>query len=218
MLYNYTLQYEYTHIIYLPFHSRARESSLECGGGDCVVPLDLPLPHQNGTAARPAQLLQPLITVTINPLEQNEITFVPPSPMVEARPRLDTEDERKLSIGSASSFDEDPEQDNSLVAGQPRDGAIRRVSDISHINELRREISGLSHLASEFYEVKKIDPDKLSLDSIHLRVLSRCANYQVEVSKKFHEISQYSNNSPNRAFTHNHNGPYLQSLVLKSPI
>ena len=196
MLYNYTLQY--THIIYLPFHSRARESSLECGGGDCVVPLDLPLPHQNGTAARPAQLLQPLITVTINPLEQNEITFVPPSPMVEARPRLDTEDERKLSIGSASSFDEDPEQDNSLVAGQPRDGAIRRVSDISHINELRREISGLSHLASEFYEVKKIDPDKLSLDSIHLRVLSRCANYQVEVSKKFHEISQYSNNSPNK--------------------
>ena len=43
-------------------------------------------------------------------------------------------------------------------------GAVRRVSDISHINQLRREISGLSHLASEFYEVKKADPDNLSLD------------------------------------------------------
>ena len=30
--------------------------------------------------------------------------------------------------------------------------------------QLRREISGLSHLASEYYEVKKADPDNISLD------------------------------------------------------
>ena len=47
-------------------------------------------------------------------LEQNKITFVPPLPMVEARPRLEPVDKRKLSIGSASIFDEDLE----LVAGQ----------------------------------------------------------------------------------------------------
>ena len=45
--------------------------------------------------------------------------------------------------------------------------ATRRVSDIScNIDELRREISGLSHLASELYSVTKTttDPDKMSLD------------------------------------------------------
>ena len=47
-------------------------------------------------------------------LEQNKITFVPPLPMVETRPRLEPVDKRKLSIGSASIFDEDLE----LVAGQ----------------------------------------------------------------------------------------------------
>ena len=47
-------------------------------------------------------------------LEQNKITFVPPLPMVEARPRLEPVDKRKLSIGSVSIFDEDLE----LVAGQ----------------------------------------------------------------------------------------------------
>ena len=46
--------------------------------------------------------------------EHNKITFVPPLPMVEARPRLEPVDKRKLSIGSASIFDEDLE----LVAGQ----------------------------------------------------------------------------------------------------
>ena len=43
-------------------------------------------------------------------LEQNKITFVPPL----RRPRLEPVDKRKLSIGSASIFDEDLE----LVAGQ----------------------------------------------------------------------------------------------------
>ena len=90
------------------------------------------------------------------------------------------EEERKLSIGSASSFDEEDDT-NALAAGSSRD--IRRVSDISHINELRREISGLSHLASEYYEVKKADPDNISLDSIHVRVLGRCAKYQVRETK-----------------------------------
>lgn len=160
--------------------------SEECG--DCRIQVDSSLaglPEQcpqhsaNGSLLLRPQLPQPLITVTINPLEKNEMTFVPPSPMVEARRRLE-EDERKLSIGSASSLDEDPEDMNSLGL---RNSDIRRVSDISHINELRREISGLSHLASEFYEVKKIDPDKLSLDSIHLRVLSRCTKYQMIESK-----------------------------------
>ena len=44
--------------------------------------------------------------------------------------------------------------------------SVRRVSDISHINQLRREISGLSHLASEYYEIKKIDADNISLDRL----------------------------------------------------
>ena len=161
--------------------------SEECG--DCRITVDSSLAglpdqcqhHHNGSLLLRPQLPQPLITVTINPLEKNEMTFVPPSPMVEARRRLE-EDERKLSIGSASSLDEDPEVDRNSL-GLMRNSDIRRVSDISHINELRREISGLSHLASEFYEVKKIDPDKLSLDSIHLRVLSRCTKYQMIESK-----------------------------------
>ena len=161
----------------------------EESGGDCRIEVDSSqgLPEQsqhsaNGSLALRPALLQPLITVTINPLEKNEMTFVPPSPMVEARRRLETEeDERKLSIGSASSLDEDPEENMDTLGLRNCD--IRRVSDISHINELRREISGLSHLASEFYEVKKIDPDKLSLDSIHLRVLSRCTKYQMIESK-----------------------------------
>ena len=116
------------------------------------------------------------------------MTFVPPSPMVESRKRLEEEEDRKLSIGSASSFDEDPDDSNMLGLG---DCGIRRVSDISHINELRREISGLSHLASEFYEVKKTsDPDNISLDSIHLRVLSRCAKYAM-IESKSDKASRY---------------------------
>ena len=158
--------------------------SEECG--DCRIQIDsslagLPEQTSNGSLSlRRPTLPQPLITVTINPLEKNEMTFVPPSPMAEGRRRLE-EDERKLSIGSASSLDEDPELDGHTLGLRNCD--IRRVSDISHINELRREISGLSHLASEYYEVKKIDPDKLSLDSIHLRVLSRCTKYQMIESK-----------------------------------
>jgi hypothetical protein len=29
------------------------------------------------------------------------------------------------------------------------------VSEISHINELRREMSGMEHLASEYYEISR---------------------------------------------------------------
>ena len=135
--------------------------------------------HQNGTLL--PCLPQPLITVTINPLEKNEITFVPSSPLTAPRGRtLMDDEERKLSIGSASSLDDEDDR-NALAAGSSRD--IRRVSDISHINELRREISGLSHLASEYYEVKKADPDNISLDSIHVRVLGRCDKYQVRETK-----------------------------------
>ena len=136
--------------------------------------------HQNGTLA--PCLPQPLITVTINPLEKNEITFVPSSPLTAPRGRtLMDDEERKLSIGSASSLEEEQEEErNGLAAGSNRD--IRRVSDISHINELRREISGL-RLTSEYYEVKKADPDSISLDSIHVRVLGRCAKYQVRETK-----------------------------------
>lgn len=135
---------------------------------------------QHNGSLRPF-LPQPLITVTINPLEKDEMTFVPPSPMIEPR-KMIGDDDRKLSIGSASSFDDDPDPDHNSLG--LRDCNIRRVSDISHINELRREISGLSHLASEFYEVKTMsDPDNVSLDSIHQRVLSRCAKYQMIESK-----------------------------------
>ena len=55
---------------------------------------------------------QPLITITLNSLEQNELTFVP-SPQKEELHYLqcqqqDDENERKLSIGSASSLMEEP--------------------------------------------------------------------------------------------------------------
>ena len=150
----------------------------------------LPDQSQQNGSLRPL-LPQPLITVTINPLEKDEMTFVPPSPMIETRKRVEEQEEdRKLSIGSASSFDDDPDGDNNML-GLADCGGIRRVSDISHINELRREISGLSHLASEFYEVKKTsDPDNISLDSIHLRVLSRCAKYAM-IESKSDKASRY---------------------------
>ena len=58
--------------------------------------------------------------------------------------------------------------------------SMRRVSDISTINQLRREISGMNHLASEYYSVRAVDdPDNLSLDSLHVRTLARCQKYQV---------------------------------------
>jgi len=115
---------------------------------------------------------QPLITVTINPLEQDEVTFIPPSPMLEMKNTCF--DERRSSIGSSSSMED---EDRSMLGLSSFN--VRRVSDISHINELRREISGLSHLASEFYTIKKVDDlDTISLDSLHVRTLSRCAKYQ----------------------------------------
>ena len=107
-------------------------------------------------------------------MEHNEVTFIPPSPMLEKKKI--SFDERKESIGSASSIME--EDDTSMLTLSSCD--VRRVSDISHINQLRREIPGMSHLASEFYTVRKLaDPDNISLDSLHVRTLSRCAKYQV---------------------------------------
>ena len=41
--------------------------------------------HHNGTLLPFLPVGQPLITVTINPLEKDEMTFVPPSPMSEQR-------------------------------------------------------------------------------------------------------------------------------------
>lgn len=114
----------------------------------------------------------PLITVTINPLEQDEVTFIPPSPPLEENGAKDFFTERHLSIGSCGSLNE--EEDRMLGSRLRANNSFRRVSDISHIKQLRREVPGLSHLASEFYEVTTADPDNISLDSIHIRVLDRC--------------------------------------------
>jgi len=118
----------------------------------------------------------PLITVTINPLEQDEVTFIPNSPPMEVDTRgRDFFQERHLSIGSAGSLDTEGDDRNRLQAvGR---GSFRRVSDISHIKQLRKEVPGFSHLASEYYEVREVDPDdsdNISLDSLHIRVLERC--------------------------------------------
>ena len=76
-----------------------------------------------------------------------------------------------IFIGSASSLQSESHQ---LVLP---DLGIRRVSEISHINELRREVSGMDHLTTEFYEIsREPNPDQISLDSIHKRVLKRCQN------------------------------------------
>ena len=143
----------------------------------------------------------PTFTVTINPLEANEMTYVPESPQEEKRHNSlgaematsianttivvdddamlgadEDEDHRRCSIGSASSFQSDPQESNMQTLGLA-DLGIRRVSDISHINEIRREVSGMDHLASEFYEIsREPNPDAISLDSIHKRVLKRCQN------------------------------------------
>ena len=104
---------------------------------------------------------QPLITVTVNPMEQNEVTFQPPSPFLNTIE--ETLSDRRLSIGSATSITEDPEEKSHGLKLSTY--GVRRVSDISHIHQLRKEISGLSHLASEFYTVTKSeDPDNISLD------------------------------------------------------
>ena len=155
-------------------------------------------------------LVIPTFTVTINPLEDDEITYVPDSPTAQlavktlsekvdnkvlsnhvsesAREsagsatttvnnnnlisaKLEDDDEmRRCSIGSASSL----AMDNRL--GVP-DLSIRRVSEISHINELRRGISGMEHINSEHYEIsREPNPDAISLDSIHKTVFRRCQN------------------------------------------
>lgn len=119
----------------------------------------------------------PLITVTINPLEQDEVTFIPNSPPTEDTRARDFFQERHfsmVSIGSAGSLDTEGDERNRLQTGGR--GSFRRVSDISHIKQLRKEVPGFSHLASEYYEVREVDPDSdnISLDSLHIRVLERC--------------------------------------------
>ena len=47
-----------------------------------------------------------------------------------------------------------PKSDNGLLS--LGDLGIRRISDISHINEIRREVQGMDHLASEFYEISRL--------------------------------------------------------------
>ena len=86
--------------------------------------------------------------------------------------------------------EEEEEEEEDMRTLGLSDCGVRRVSDISYFNHLRREISGLSHLNSEFYAVKKVEnPDTISLDSLHVRVLSRCAKYQV-----LHPSSESRNN------------------------
>lgn len=158
----------------------------------------------------------PTFTVTINPLESNEMTFVPGSPPsvndsgsssggLEGQPLIseaeakqrkianttvivddevknnllmlnngqDDDELRRCSIGSASSL----QSDNRCTLGLPSTLGIRRISEISHINELRRGVSGMEHLTTEFYEIsREPNPDCISLDSIHKRVLKRCQN------------------------------------------
>ena len=112
-------------------------------GGSFDQPSDHPsaqlsLPHSKQPSL---EHCQPLITVTVNPLESPD---------------------RRMSIGSAHSLDQEPEERHKVLK---LSCSVRRVSDISHIHQLRREISGLSHLASEFYTVTKSDdPDNISLD------------------------------------------------------
>ncbi len=45
---------------------------------------------------------------------------------------------------------------------------------------LIREVSGMEHLASEYYEISRApNPDNISLDSIHKTVFRRCQNKYV---------------------------------------
>lgn len=110
--------------------------------------------------------------------------------------QISEEDIRRCSIGSASSLMNDNgsqggsaggaggHNGNNQLLGVPGAGgclgrqlSIRRVSEISHINELRREVSGMEHLGSEYYEIsREPNPDNISLDSIHKTVFRRCQN------------------------------------------
>ena len=104
------------------------------------------------------------------------MTFIPASPMMERQSMLAFED-RKESIGSAGSIILEDEDSNMLGLSSTD---VRRVSDISHIHQLRQEVPGMSHLASQYYTVRKItDPDAISLDSLHVRTLARCQKYQI---------------------------------------
>jgi len=138
-------------------------SAVVSGQGSLDQP-DLVLEHSRRSSSEQAPSQdypqQPLIMVTTNPLDQEN-----PSPQLSCSDT--TLPDRRLSVGSAASLVQLPLKLSSY--------GVRRVSDISHIHQLRREISGLSHLASEFYSVTKTeDPDNISLDSLHKRVLNRC--------------------------------------------
>lgn len=61
----------------------------------------------------------------------------------------------RCSIGSASSLNFRAANTGGLFVPPSGDAlSIRRVSQISHINELRREMSGMDHLDSNYYEVR----------------------------------------------------------------
>ncbi|CAB4057458.1 unnamed protein product [Lepeophtheirus salmonis] len=86
-----------------------------------------------------------------------------------------------------------------LVPENNHDIGIRRVSEISHINELRREVSGLDHLASEFYEIsRQSNPDSISLDSIHKRFYS---DAKIKFAKEGSNNDIMPNNLPNNLET-----------------
>nr|XP_040578435.1 uncharacterized protein LOC121127139 [Lepeophtheirus salmonis] len=146
----------------------------------------------------------PTLTLTLNPLQNDEVTI---NMSNEDSEKLITENiskkivmednlterGRSSSIESANSLIQEPnnfkrsigsEMSCNLVPENNHDIGIRRVSEISHINELRREVSGLDHLASEFYEIsRQSNPDSISLDSIHKKVLQRCQNKYIPPQK-----------------------------------
>ena len=176
------------------------------------IPIIAPVVMRSGSIDNNLMTI-PTFTVTINPMEADEMTYVPESPSFDNPPKRmsldndpnssevqdgngnsttggaanvpantagpgshicpnDLDDEfRRSSIGSASSLL--MEKSN---LGIPKDLQIRRVSEISHINELRREVSGMEHLGSEYYEIRDVNPDAISLDTIHQTIFKRCQN------------------------------------------
>ena len=143
----------------------------------------------------------PQFTVTINPMEPDEFTFIPDSPELcsSGGPALrsrrssmdmfhksrtgslsslvgDNQHLRRGSIASSLGSTTSLAERGRFLGLTVRRSDQRRVSDISCINQLKQDM-GMSHLSSEFYEVVEIDPNvHISLDSIHQRVLERCAN------------------------------------------
>jgi len=69
-----------------------------------------------------------------------------------------------------------PHFENLIAEKKLTPSVVQQVSEISHINELRREVSGMEHLDSEYYEIKRENPDAISLDSIHKTIFRRCQN------------------------------------------